>query len=124
MLKAVVPLAIQQAIVKTMFVVAPWARQQIYVIHGQMLWPLARNNICCPTELFPTASHLIALSLQRAKHASLGKACKNILPISRGGGLTNKNQTCFFGKACKNILPTSCEVMGMSHLSSCVRGKI
>jgi hypothetical protein len=34
----------------------------------------------CPTELFLTASHLIALSLQRAKHASLGKACKKYSP--------------------------------------------
>jgi hypothetical protein len=43
---AVAPLAIQQAIVNTMFAVAPWARQQVYVIHGQMLWPLGRDNAC------------------------------------------------------------------------------
>jgi len=119
---AVAPLAVQQAIVNS------------------LLWPLGRDkrfmssmDKCCgplgvtthagSNRIFLTASHLKALSLPRAKHASLGKACKNILPTSHGGGLTNENQTCFFGKACKNILPTSCEVIGMSYLSSCVRGK-
>ena len=82
-----------------------------------------QQHMLGPTELFLTASHLKALSLQRAKHASLGKACKNILPSSCGGGLTNKKQTCFSGKACKNIHPASCEVIGMSHSSPCVRGK-
>ena len=83
------------------FAVAPWARQQVYVIHGQMLWPLGRDNACCVQQdsfsQCPIGVHMRVISQLRTKHASLGRHEKN-------------------------VLPTSCKVIGI-HLSPYVRGK-